>query len=409
MTIGEGKRSIRDRRPYPKDAFAAFCILALALCPIIASSAAMDRTKVASTTAELLDAIQSARPGDTIRVKAGTYVGLVISHVNFSDPIKVTSLDPAHPAIISGVKIAASSGLKFSQMEFESAGSTDPTYSYRVTGCENLVFDDMIFHGNRAVPPSMERAGFFITDSTNIKIYNSRFDHMGAGVVANRNNNIEVRRNLFMQMSKGGIEMGADGFVALTDNVFTDFQVGRGVHPDGIQIYTATMPTPSHDISVIGNLFYRGRGDAIQGIFIQDEGTMSPFHNLTVANNAIIGGMWDSLYFRHVTGSLVIKDNIAASWAAVDMEGSGDAAAAKTKPTTTNFAAYLWLRGDNSGATLSMTGNQAQVYLGNAGRIAPPPGNKELGGVTDDGKALLKAWMTGHPQLLPLLAAANLP
>jgi hypothetical protein len=364
---------------------------------------------IVSTTKELANAIAHAQPGATIRLRPGSYVGVALVHLRFNRPITITSADPSHPATIAGLKIVDSSGFNFSQMEMSTEGSTDPIYGFRVQDSDNVIFDDMIAYGNNNNTPTMNRAGFYITQCSNITISNSKFLHMGVAITANKNDNIQVTRNLFSEMSKGGVEMGAVGFATITDNVFTNFQTGRGIHPDGVQIYTAGMPTSSHDISVVGNLVLRGKGNAIQGLFIQDEGVASAFNNLTVSDNAVIGGMWDSIYIRHVTGTLVVKDNIAASWPGLDLEGSGNASAEKTKASTTGFVAYIWLRGDNSGAALAMSGNLAQVYMGNAGRMSPPPGNKVIGDVTDEGKGLLRTWMVGHKQLLPLLAAANLP
>jgi len=362
---------------------------------------------IVSTTGELANAVANAKPGATIRLRPGTYVGVALAHLHFDKPIAITSADPSHPATIAGLKIVDSSGFKFSQLEMSTEGSTDPTYGFRVQDSDHFVFDDLIAYGNKDHTPTMNRAGFYITHCSYITISNSKFVHMGVAITANKNDNINVTRNLFSEMSKGGVEMGAVGFVSIADNVFTNFETGRGLHPDGVQIYTAGMPTQSHDISVVGNLVFRGNGNAIQGLFIQDEGVASAFNNLTVSDNAVIGGMWDSIYIRHVTGTLVVKDNIAASWPGLDLEGSGDASALNTKASTTGFVAYLWLRGDNSGAALSMSGNLAQVYMGNGGRISPPPGNKVIGNITDEGKGLLQTWIVGHKQLLPLLAAAN--
>jgi hypothetical protein len=364
---------------------------------------------IVSTTGELANAIAHAQPGATIRLRPGSYVGVALVHLRFDRPVTITSADPSHPATIAGLKIVDSSGFKFSELEMSTEGSTDPIYGFRVQDSDNLIFDDLITYGNKNNTPTMNRAGFYITHCSNITISNSQFVHMGVGIGANKNDNIRIIRNLFLEMSKGGVEMGAVGFVTIADNVFANFDTGRGIHPDGVQIYTAGMPTPSHDISVVGNLVFRGKGNAIQGLFIQDEGVSSAFNNVTVSDNAVIGGMWDSIYIRHVTGALVVKNNISASWPGLDLEGSGNAAALNTKATTTGFVGYLWLRGDNSGAALTMSGNMAQEYMGNAGRMSPPAGNRVIGSVTDEGKGLLQTWIVGHKQLLPLLAAANLP
>ncbi len=388
---------------------AAWALLA-ALGPALAAGQSLPPgSRTVGETADLAAAIVDAKPGDVIRLREGSYRGLALSHVHFDHAVMITSADSAHPATIAGLSIVGSSGLIFSKLKLSTEGSTDPVYGFRIQNSDNVVFDDVIAYGVKDVAPTYNRAGFYITRSSNITISNSQILHMGVGVTANIDKTVTIRRNLFNEMAKSGIGMGAVSSVVIADNVFTNFVVGRGVHPDGIQIYTATMPEPSHDIAIVGNLIYRGRGNAIQGVFIQDEGLASPFTNVSLIGNAVIGGMWDSLYVKHAAGQLIIKDNIAASWAGLDMEGGGDAAASQTKATTTNFSAFLWLRGDLSSAKIAMTGNRAQTYMGDGGKISPPRGNATIGDVNDQGRDLLNAWMANHTQVAPLLSAANRP
>jgi VCBS repeat-containing protein len=202
---------------------------------------------------------------------------------------------------------------------------------------------------------------------------------MGAGIVANNDTGVQITNNNFSYLSKGGIEMGGSSNVNISNNNFTDFESGAGIHPDAIQLYTAGTTQSAHDITITGNDIERGSGNAIQGIFVQDEVGDLPYDNLTISNNVVLGGMWDSLYVNGATGNVKITNNYVASWAGLDTEGSGTAAAALVAPTITAFAGYIWLQ-NLTGATLTETGNTAQAYLGDGGAtLKTPAGNTLIG------------------------------
>jgi hypothetical protein len=345
------------------------------------------------SSAELMTALKAARGGEVIRLAPGRYPALVIANMHFTVPVIITSADKYQKAVLIGLGVANSSGIIFDKLELTSVGSEDPFYGFRLSRTENISFVHMDVHGSGSIDPSKQMNGFYITYCSSTVLSDSKFHDMNSAIVANNDNSVTIARNSFFKLNKGGIEMGGSSDVKIGENSFTDFRVSRGTHSDAIQIYTAGTKVVAHDIDIEGNLFHRGAGDPVQGIFVQDEVGTLPFHNLTIRDNAILGGMWDSIYVRHVIGELKVANNVAASWPGPDMEGVGTPAAmVATAPiSTTSFRALIWLRGDLSGAKVTAEGNTAQEYKADAGWIWGGD-NHSVGSVDDKGAALLRAW-----------------
>lgn len=330
------------------------------------------------SNAQLMTALANAHAGETIQLAAGTYSQLVLNNFNFSSPVTITSASASSPAVLEGLKVNASSGITFSNVEMTTVGSGDPYYGFRISGSNNIAFNQVNVHGDPTVAPSAQISGFYFTGDTGISITNSTMSNMNSAIIANENNGVTFSNNTFSNLSKGGVEAGADQNVSISGNTFTNFQVGVGIHADAIQFYTAGTTTPSSNISITNNLISRGSGDAVQGIFIQDELGTSPYTNVTIANNSVVGAMWDSILVNaQVNGALNVSNNLATSWAGAD---PGSATSASSIPST-SFVARISLTGDFSNAAVTETGNVAQSYMSNGTAVTPPAGNTQVGGI----------------------------
>jgi VCBS repeat-containing protein len=334
-----------------------------------------------NSVAGLSAALQSAHGGDTIQLAPGTYSRPVITNLSYSSSVTITSADPSHQAVISGLMVNNSSGINFNNLQLTTVGSTDPVYAFRVQDSSNLTFSNIHAGGDPSVVAYNQIAGFYITGSNNVSINNSLFDHMSCGIVANNDSNVQITNDAFAYLNKGGVAMGGTSNVTIANNTFTDFQTQSSVHPDAIQLYTQGMLSASNNVSITGNDIERGNGNAVQGIFVSDDtGGLMPYNNLTISNNTIVGGMWDSLYLSSATGNVQINNNYVASWAGLDPEGGGTAADINSTPLITGFEGYIWLI-DIRANSFTETGNTAQAYLGNGGAVLPTPAGNTLIGM----------------------------
>jgi len=374
---------------------------ALLACVITGVACGPGRAATVSTPEALLAALREAPGGSTIYLSPGDYEGVTISDAHFAAPVTITSADPSRKAVLTGLKVSNSSGLTFSTLELAAngpGGPVDPHFAFRFDNVKDVRFRGLDVHGEPEAEPSTQTNGFDVARSQNVSIEHCRFHALSAALNFNDDVGVVVAHNGFSRLDKGGVEMGGSSDVTIADNDFTDFHVSRSTHPDAIQIFTQGSKASARDIKVTGNLFYRGAGNPVQGVFVQDEVGNLPFINVTIRDNAIIGGMWNSIYLRHATGAIDVEDNIVVSWAGLDMEGTGNALALKTSPTTTNFRAWIWLRGDFTGATITEKGNRAQAYPAAIGGSQGIPGRNAVAADAGDGGAkILREWLASHP------------
>jgi hypothetical protein len=361
----------------------------------------MSNVVTVSTTAGLTAALKSAHAGETIELAAGTYSGVVIQNANFATPVTITSVNPNNEAVLSGLKVATSSGLNFTHLELTTVGCTDPYYAFRISGSQNLSFSNLNVQGTIGSDPSTQLMGFYVSKCSNITITHSSFEYMSVAIDANSNTGLTISDNSFQYLNKGGIEIGGISNLNIANNNFTDFLTASGVHADAIQIFTAGTTTPDSNIVITGNLYDRGTGVPAQGIFVQDEVGTLPFNNVTIDNNTIIGGDWNAIFLSNATGTVQIDNNTVASWAGQDVVAG----------STTNFVSWIRLGNTNltggtfANATVTETGNEAQYFLGPNGKaVTPTASNSLLGAVTDNGAALLSAWENANPSDLAYLS-----
>lgn len=375
-----------------------------------AGGAARREALVARSNADLIKILHGAHGGDVVLLAPGQYRRPVLSGLHFAEPVAIRSQKPDDPAELVGMVIVDSNNIAFDHLDLTTKDADDKYYAFRVADSENLSFDKVLVHGDPSTPANDQLTGFYISNTSHVSISDSKFEYMHAGMISNNNSFVDIERNVFRHLSKSGIGMGACTDVKIIDNTFTDFDVGRGVHPDAIQFYTAGTHTSSVNLTITGNLIHRGKGNAIQGIFLGDEVGDLPYRNLTIADNALIGPMWDAIYVSTGADRLTVTDNIVASWRGLDMPGipnEDEEAKMKTPPTYTDFQGFILLDGDPKTLTLTEKNNIAQVYKGLAERTGTPRGNRTIGTVTDGGAALLKVWAEKHPLQMAAFNSGN--
>ena len=350
-------------------------------------------TTLVKNEAQLLSALNKAHGGDTIELVGGTYGTVCLSNYHFSSAVTVTSENSSSPAILNGLKMGNDSGLTFKNLELTSVGSSDPYFAFRVASSQNITFTNVTAQGNLSEPPGVQMSGFYISQSTNITIKNSVLTDFNSAITANYDSNVSFSSNSFTLMNKGGVEAGADSYLSVTNNNFSNFETSNGIHGDAIQIYTAGLSKGSNNLVISGNLIDRGSGDAAQGILVQDENGNTPNMNVTIDSNTIIGMQWNGIYLNNATGSVQVDNNKVESYAGYDVMTGG----------TTNFTSWIRLNAVTS-ASITEVGNSAQHYLVGQSVVATPSGNSMIATVSDAGASALNSWATTHSSELGLLS-----
>ncbi len=350
-------------------------------------------TKFVNSTAALSLALSSGSPGDVIALAPGSYANVGAYKVNFSAPVTITSQDPKHPAVVSGLSVYNSSGLTFSQLAIGPSGGVN-TWSTRVGGSNQILFSHVDFKGSAGAAPSNQASGLLIENSSNVGVQNSHFAYVNTGITETNNTYLRISANAFDHIGTDGIDNSGSSNVVIISNNFTNFQNTIGTsHPDVIQFWTFNTTALPHDITISSNIFVRGAGTPAQGIFMSEEAGL-PYTNLTIRDNMILGGLWNGIDVVHAVWPQV-SGNTVASWAGQDTN---------TGATLDNLISRITLSGI-SGAAYHETANAAQQYVLGDQVVAAPMSNAAIGAVDDAGASLLQAWSLAHSNQLAGLSS----
>lgn len=336
---------------------------------------------VATLCSGLLSALAKAKGGETFALPAGPCNISSTIVANPATTVKITSADPAHPAVLAytaggGSFMANSSNLVFSQVELTTVGNPDTLYGFRLYGATDISFDQVDVHGDQAKAPGSQATAFYITPGAAISFTNSKFHDMNLGVAGGNLAGLTMTGNEFYNLSKGGIAIGQVGPFAFVHNNCHDFHITPLVHADCMQLFTAGSTAQSHDITVTDNILNRGGGDGFQGLFIGDEADLG-YLNVTMSRNLSSGNMWDTFYIDEPVGTLVVTDNYGASWLGSSPEGGAG--------SVTDYRSWLTIYKPLHGtlSSVTITNNSVQAYTGTYFPVnAAPSGNFMLGAVS---------------------------
>lgn len=299
----------------------------------------MSTVTVASVQA-LYNALKVAHSGDTILLAPGAYSGIALNNIKFSGNVTIGTADPAHAAVLNGLNINNSSGLTFSGLHLSTTAVTT-YYAFSAASSSNINFTNITAQGTSTVATlGGAISGFYIHDSSNVSITNSKISLFANAVTELNNNKVNISGNTFSDIRSDGIDNGGSSNVTISNNQFTNFHPESSTqHPDAIQFWTTNTSSSAHDITISGNTISAGTGGQIQGIFMNDEVGNLHYQNVKISGNTIQGEQYNAIAVTNANNLTVSNNSIVAS--------AGGAS---------------WLRLQNaSGVTLN--GNDATSYL----------------------------------------------
>ena len=323
-----------------------------------------------STSAELMAAAKLVQSGDEIRLAPGQYAGVSLKAILPAGTVKITSADPANPAVFTDLVISGSSNLAISNVKLSIPDNSYTYYHFQVLSSSNISFKDSVFVGP-SLTPVQKTTGILVRESKNFTIDGCEFSFLINGVGLSNSSEITVTNSLFHDMGTDGINGGGNSQVTISNNFFTDFRPAEGAHADAIQFWTTNTTAPTTDITIVGNVIVRGtNGDAIQGIFISDQLMTMPYTNVTVKDNIVIGGSYNSISLSGVISGTVSGNSVIAF---PDQDA--------------------WIRTQNTTENLVLSGNTAFKYVTQFNELVD---NATTPSVTDGGLAALQAWSLAH-------------
>jgi Ca2+-binding RTX toxin-like protein len=263
-----------------------------------------------TNTAQFLVSLSTAQEGDTIYLAPGTYDSILVRSLG-NIGVTVTSLDSDNPAILTGVTMSDTSGVRFSEVVFESPA--DVTNAFRFSSVSDITFSGVVFRGPDNLGSGDEVSPLLIRSSSDITIVQSEFYNVWHGVKLLDVDGIIITGSYFHDIRTDGIRGGGVSNAVITNNFFTDFNPIGNDHPDAIQFWSTNQDEAGRNLIISDNLIVRGEGSPIQGIFIRDTFDTLPFENVSITGNIVLGGLYNGISVGGLIGG-EITNNIVAGY-----------------------------------------------------------------------------------------------
>jgi Ca2+-binding RTX toxin-like protein len=334
-----------------------------------------------STTASLTSALAGAQGGDTILLGAGTYANVAINNVKFAQDVTIASANPGAPAILTGLSIAYSSGLKVQGLELKSTAATN-AWGFSVGSSSDIHLSGLKVHGSLDGNPGNDSGGLLVRDSSDVSITGSEFQQLGNAIGHIGVNGLVVSGNTVHDIRSDGMQGAGSSNVTISGNTFRDFRPAAGDHPDAIQFFTTNTTTSAQNITITDNVIMRGSGAQVQGIFLGEEARTLPYINVTISGNFLAGTMYNGISVDHAR-NVVAADNVVLGFA--DMPS--------------------WLDMNNIDG-IKLTDNAATSFLLNKLTNVINTGSTTLALATDQGAAAYQAWLAGNSTTPPATVPA---
>jgi hypothetical protein len=278
----------------------------------------MSTTVTVSNSVQLAAAIKASattKTPETILLQAGTYSVNCLLNYNPSANVTIQSANSSNKAVLEGLNIQHSSNFTFNDLTFTTLPGR-PTGDM-ATGYynNNVNFTNDSFIGQSATSyASAATYGLVIGDSTKSTVSNNTFEYVQNGIGEKENTGITMSNNSFANIYGDGIDNAASSNVNILNNSFTNLHIDNtdAQHSDAIQFWTSGEKTAGSNITIEGNTYNIGTGQASQGIFMTDQVGGLSYSNVTIENNDLVGTGWNGVTLQHVTNA-VVQNNILQS------------------------------------------------------------------------------------------------
>lgn len=283
-----------------------------------------------SNSAELYAALESATTGTVISLAGGDYGEFYLnshkSDVDFPEGVTITSADAQDPASFSSMFLYGASNLNFDGIVFDysySEGDNPNGQPFLIRESNNITISNSLFEGDIAEGLGDEYdgaglgKGLAILDSSNITVQSSEFVNLMKGITATNTDDLVISDNEMHDLHSDGIIITEVNNVLIENNYIHDISKPEGsdAHQDMIQLFSNNREEPSTNITITGNIFDRGDGDAVQGLHFRNEaydkgqvGESIYYQNITITDNIIMPGAKNGILVGEVNG-LTIQNN----------------------------------------------------------------------------------------------------
>ncbi|ETX13238.1 hypothetical protein OCH239_12735 [Roseivivax halodurans JCM 10272] len=294
-------------------------------------------------TDDLLNALASAKGGETIVLSGGNYgemrlkSGLNMS-LNFPETVTIRSADPENPAIFNMMNVQGASNITFDGIVFDYKFSErDPVWTapFGVYDSNGITFRNSIFDGDLAAGVSPESdshgygSGLIVRNSENVTLENNEVYDFWKGFKIRESEGITIRDNDIHSMRVDGINFVDVQGLLIEGNHIHDFHSIPGDHADMIQGWNVGTDTPSSHVTIRDNRLDIGAGDPTHSIFLRNylvdtgqAGKEMYWRDIAIENNMISNGHGHGITVGASIGLSISKNTVLrADGAEADTSG----------------------------------------------------------------------------------------
>ncbi len=279
-----------------------------------------------------MDALASAKGGDTIELAGGDYGKLhlydgKLPFIKYDSPVTITSADPSDPANFSELALSGARNITFDSVVFDyefNSGDTVRQRPFEIRkDSENITIRNSVFDGDVAKGVSGVDDGYgsgiglSVRDSLNVSIENNEFFNWHRGALFSQTQSITVTGNEVHNVRSDGLNFVEVKSVLIEDNYLHDFEHSpdSSDHLDMIQFWTSGTSSPTTDVVIRNNVLDIGEGSWTQSIFMRNErvdsygdGEEMFYRNILIENNTIHNGHAHGITVGETDG-LIIRNN----------------------------------------------------------------------------------------------------
>ncbi|MDU8943279.1 LamG-like jellyroll fold domain-containing protein [Ovoidimarina sediminis] len=293
----------------------------------------MSSTVTVASASDLYAALASATGGSRIVLESGFYGDVRLIDYQFSSTVTIVSADSADTAVFNTIYMNGCTNITIDRVEVDFVPDVDTVVwdsALRIDSSSNITVSNSVIEGGLAaagdspdIPLGTQGAngiegypignGIFLFQAKDIEITNTEISMFHKGIGFDWVDGLNFSDNYIHDVRTSHFSGGFLENAEINDNHFSTSNPwnfgGLGDHGDIIHIFHRFGDTGSMDnITISGNFFEQGDGEALLGIYLDNNEYGQGFTNVTISDNILHNGNFQGIRFERVIGA-VIENN----------------------------------------------------------------------------------------------------
>ena len=266
---------------------------------------------------QLAAAVAVVRGGETILLAPGNYGVLTVKYRMLDTTVTIKSADAANDAVLSGIRVHASSGFVFDDLDVKRpllAGEADWTQAVYVSASKKIDLVRIDFTGSLDDNPWNDGIALRVGDTEGFRLIDSTFEQFNVAAKFSQVDRLVVAGNTVTDVREG-FNFAAVHDVTIAQNRLFSFDpnYAAGDHSDAIQFWNAGVNEGSSRVVIRDNIILQGANGGTQGIFIGAENLTYRHSNFVIENNLYNGDARHGISIYGVDGAVIRGNSVTTA------------------------------------------------------------------------------------------------